>query len=337
MIPFRDFFHDWLYGQNGYYTQYQPIGKEGDFYTSVTASRYFGGSIAWYLNRRIQEGLLPPDTNVIEFGAHHGYLMTDIIQFLQILAPDLVDSLSFRVVEPFEPLQRMQEEHFESHLGPDHPIVQVDDVSLAQGEWAFVVANEIFDAFACDLIQDGRQAYIQDWTICWGKPEEEVAEMSQELGIRTGEIAWGYEQFAGRLARSFENVDFLTFDYGHLEPRQDLSVRIFKEHDVFSPLETDLSCYFQKTDITYDVTFSHLMEAFRKAGFARQFYTSQMEAMKELGLFQLVEMMQNRLSHSEYIQEVGKIKTLFHPSFLGERFKVLSMTSGRLSKGMAQA
>lgn len=329
MIPFRDFFHDWLYGQNGYYTQYQPIGKKGDFYTSVTSSRYFGGSIAWYLNRRIQEGLLPRDTCLVEFGAHHGYLMTDIIQFLQILAPDLIDSLSFQVVEPFEPLQRMQKEYFESQLGPDHPIiVQVDDVSVAQGEWAFVVANEIFDAFACDLIQDGRQAYVQDWTLRWDSPEEKVAEMSQELGIRIGEIGWGYEQFASRLAHSFQHVDFLTFDYGQLEPRQDFSVRIFREHDVYSPFEVDLSRHFKTSDITYDVNFSHLVRAFEQAGFRKRMFVSQMTAMREFGLFELVEMMHNHLSHSEYIQEMGKVKTLFHPSFLGERFKVLNVTLG---------
>jgi SAM-dependent MidA family methyltransferase len=328
MIPFRDFFHDWLYGQNGYYAQYRPIGKKGDFYTSVTASRYFGGSIAWYLNRRIQEGLLPRDTCIVEFGAHHGYLMTDIIQFLQILAPDIIDSLSFRVVEPFEPLQRMQKEYFESQLGPDHPIVQVDDVSLAQGEWAFVVANEIFDAFACDLIQDGRQAYIQDWTICWDKPEDKVAEMSQELGIRTGEIGWGYEQFAAHLAQSFAQAEFMTFDYGTLRPRQDLSLRIYHEHDVLSPFETDLSLFYQASDITYDVNFSHLIGAFGQAGFEQRMFASQMTALQELGLFQLMEVMHERLTHSEYLQETGKVKTLLHPSFLGQRFQVLDMTLG---------
>ena len=328
MIPFRDFFHQWLYGQNGYYTQYQPIGKTGDFYTSATASRYFGGSIAWYLNRRIQEGILPENTCVVEFGAHHGYLITDIIQFLRLLAPDLVDSLSFQVVEPFEPLQRMQKAHFESQLGPGHPVEQVDHVSKLNADWAFIVANEIFDAFACDLVQDGRQAYIQDWGLRWDSPEEEVAAKSCELDVRTGEIPWGYEQFAAQLAESFARAEFITFDYGTLHPRQDLSLRIYHEHDVLSPFQTDLSHYYQTSDITYDVNFSHLITAFNQAGFEQHMFASQMTALQELGLFQLMEVMHERLTHAEYIQETGKVKTLFHPSFLGERFKILDMTLG---------
>ncbi|MFP4428448.1 MAG: SAM-dependent methyltransferase [Desulfovermiculus sp.] len=328
MIPFREFFQDWLYGENGYYAQYQPIGKKGDFYTSVTASPYFGGSIAWHLIHQIQHGTLPEDIKIIEFGAHQGYLITDFIHFLHILAPHLLDTLSFTVVEHYESLRCRQDEHFRTQLGPDHPIVQVADISEAEGEWAFILANEIFDSFACDLIHNGRQAYVQDWTLHWARPEDKVAEVSQQLGIQRGEIGWGYEQFAGRLAQSFENVDFLTFDYGTLEPRQDFSVRIFREHEVYSPFEVDLARHYKTSDITYDVNFSHLLKAFQQAGFRKRMFVSQMTAMREFGLFQLVEIMQKHLSHSEYIQEMGKVKTLFHPSFLGERFKVLNVSLG---------
>lgn len=328
MMPFREFFQDWLYGEDGYYARYKPIGKKGDFYTSVTASPYFGGSIAWHLTHQIQHKILPENTQVIEFGAHQGFLMADIIQFLRILAPHLLDTLSFTVVEHYESLRCRQYEHFRTQLGHDQPIVQIADISEAEGEWAFIMANEIFDSFACDLIQDGRQAYIHDWTVHWERPEDKVAEVSQELGIRRGEIGWGYEQFAGSLARSFQNVDFLTFDYGHLEPRQDFSVRIFREHEVYSPFEVDLSRHFKTSDITYDVNFSHVLKAFQQAGFRKRMFVSQMTAMREFGLFQLVEMMQKHLSHSEYIQEMGKVKTLFHPSFLGERFKVMNVSLG---------
>ncbi|MDZ7760445.1 MAG: hypothetical protein U5L00_09340 [Desulfovermiculus sp.] len=85
------------------------------------------------------------------------------------------------------------------------------------------MANEIFDSFACDLIQDGQQAYIDEWTLRWERPEEKIADKGQELNVRTGEIGWGYEKFASQLAQSFQNVEFITFDYGTLEPRQDFS------------------------------------------------------------------------------------------------------------------
>ena len=35
MIKFSTYFNDWLYGQDGYYSNYKQIGKDGDFLTSV--------------------------------------------------------------------------------------------------------------------------------------------------------------------------------------------------------------------------------------------------------------------------------------------------------------
>lgn len=328
MIPFRNFFNDWLYGQNGYYTQDLDIGKKGDFYTSVTASRYFGGSIASYLIDRINSGSLPEDVMVVEVGAHHGYLTTDVIQFIGDLAPNLLDSLSFTIVEPFESLRQIQQQYFQKTLGNEQSIRQVENLSELKGESAFILANEIFDAFGCDLIQDGKQAFVEDYTLFWDKPEEELVQMSQELNIQKGEISRGYENFADKLSQSFQHAEFITFDYGDLEPRQDFSIRIYSQHEIFSPFEIDLSKHFKKSDITYDVNFSHLIEAFRKAGFNKKRFTTQMIAMKEFGLFQLLETLQKQLSYSEYLQEIGKVKTLIHPSFMGERFKMVNFTLG---------
>ena len=44
-IPFNQYFSNWLYGDNGYYSKYKNIGKNGDFYTSVSSSKFFGGAI----------------------------------------------------------------------------------------------------------------------------------------------------------------------------------------------------------------------------------------------------------------------------------------------------
>ena len=40
---------DWLYGDNGYYATYKNIGKSGDFYTSVSTRKIFGGSVAKHI------------------------------------------------------------------------------------------------------------------------------------------------------------------------------------------------------------------------------------------------------------------------------------------------
>ena len=56
--PFNQYFNEWLYGDNGYYSNYKVIGKHGDFYTSVSTSKFFGGSIGKRVVEIIEEGFL---------------------------------------------------------------------------------------------------------------------------------------------------------------------------------------------------------------------------------------------------------------------------------------
>ena len=93
MIKFNTYFNNWLYGDGGYYTDFKQIGKSGDFYTSVSSSKFFGGSIAKKLIKTIEDGFLSEDTTIVEIGAHHGYLIADIIQFIYTLKPELLKTL----------------------------------------------------------------------------------------------------------------------------------------------------------------------------------------------------------------------------------------------------
>ena len=92
MTKFSDYFEQWLYKEDGYYAKYKTIGKEGDFFTAVSTSKFFGGSIAKKLIQTIEEGFLPNDTTILEVGAHHGYLSADIIQFIYTADPSLLPS-----------------------------------------------------------------------------------------------------------------------------------------------------------------------------------------------------------------------------------------------------
>jgi len=108
-LYFSRYFHKWLYGKNGYYISYKEIGKEGDFFTAVSTSVFFGGSIAKRLIFTIENGWLPSDTTVVEIGAHKGYLLADIIQFIYTIKPELLKTLKFAIVERFESLQNTKE------------------------------------------------------------------------------------------------------------------------------------------------------------------------------------------------------------------------------------
>jgi SAM-dependent MidA family methyltransferase len=80
-MNFSEYMNEWLYGDNGYYTNFKTIGKAGDFYTAVSTSSFFGASIGNYFYKLIQQDSFKKEGWLIEIGAHKGYLICDIIQW----------------------------------------------------------------------------------------------------------------------------------------------------------------------------------------------------------------------------------------------------------------
>ncbi|MRJ02872.1 MAG: hypothetical protein GXO19_06375 [Epsilonproteobacteria bacterium] len=324
-MRFSQFMEGWLYGEGGYYSQFREIGKGGDFYTAVTASKLFGGSIARYIYRLIGEGLLSPQTSIVEIGAHRGYLLADIVQFLYTFDPSLIESLSFAIVEPFPALQREQRDYFSTSFGDAVELrhySSLDEVALEEG---FVVANELFDAFPCELVYKGKMGYVEDFQITFGPMDRRIGALADRFGIEKGEVALGYGEFASKLWRAFKRVRFLTFDYGDLVARNDFSIRIYSRHQVYPLFQEglDLKSLYGRSDMTYDLNFTHLIEAFEKEGFRKVAYRTQLAALVEFGITDLLQEIERRAGFDLYREEVGRAKILLHPSLMGERFKMV--------------
>ena len=330
-MRFSEFFSHWLYDEDGYYASYKEIGKSGDFYTAVSASKLFGGSIANYIFELIQQGRLSQDAYIVEIGAHRGYLLADIVQFLYTFDPKLIKSLKFAILEPFATLRQEQKRYFFESFGDAVELVHFENFKQMKINEAFVVANEIFDAFACELIYKGQMAYVKDYTIEWGMMDEWVAKKASELGVLKGEIAIGYESFAKQMANAIKKVRFVTFDYGDLEPRNDFSIRIYTKHKVY-PLfdeKVELEKFYKCSDITYDVNFTHLIQAFKEAGFEKAAYKTQLVALVDFGITKLLETIMQKAGFEAYKKEVDKAKILIHPSLMGERFKMVEFVKGQ--------
>jgi len=317
--------YDWLYGDKGYYTRYKEIGKEGDFYTSVSTSKFFGGSIAKHIISIIEEGFLPANTTICEIGAHKGYLLADIVQFIYTLRPELLESLSFITVERFDFLQEAQDRYFEESFGNVVKLSHVKSLSELNLDSAFFVANEIFDAFSCELIYKEKMGSLQDGKIVFEEENPWLSEMAKKYGKDKGEIALGYEEFALEMRDAAKTFEFMTYDYGEMQARGDFSIRVYKEHEVFPLFDDSLSLeeVFAVTDITYDVCFEHLKDAYSQAGIEMIEYKTQALALVDMGLLELLEMLKTNGSDEMYTHEIERAKQLILPDFLGERFKMM--------------
>lgn len=329
-MNFSTYFNDWLYGKDGYYTKYRTIGKDGDFYTSVSTSKFFGGAIGKKVIQTIEEGFVPNNTTLVEVGAHHGYLLADMIEFIHTLKPELLSTMTFAIVERFEPLQEQQKAYFKEAFGDAIKLIHYNDISEVKLNSAIIVANEIFDAFACELVyttQEGelQQAVVNEHTIRFEPCEDaSIQTICSTYGITKGEVALGFERFAQNVTKNIKTFEFITFDYGEKYPRNDFSTRIYHKHQVHPIFEEglDLKQLFGHSDITYDVNFMHLIDSFKSAGIKNVSYQTQLKALVEFGIIELLEMVKTYSGENAYLREVQKVKTLLQPTGMGDRFKV---------------
>ncbi|MBU0631871.1 SAM-dependent methyltransferase [bacterium] len=326
-MRFSEYMNEWLYGKDGYYTHYKQIGKEGDFYTAVSTSKFFGGTIAKHIISLIEEGFLERDAVICEIGAHHGYFLADVVEFIYTLYPELLESLQFVIIERFDALQEQQREYFHQSFGDVVSLTHYKSFSELTCKNAFFIANEIFDAFGCELLHDGKIASVHDGKIEFDTVDEIILQKAKKYHKDKGEIAVGYEEFAKEMVASAEKFEFVSFDYGEMQARPDFSLRIYKDHDVFPFFDEkiDRDALFKNSDITYDVTFEHVKDAYEEAGAKFVELRAQMTALVDMGILELLEMLRINVDEKIYEQELQKVKMLIMPNLLGERFKMIKI------------
>ena len=324
-MKFSEYMTQWLYGKDGYYASYKNIGKSGDFYTAVSTSKFFGGTIAKHIVSLVDDGFLAEDGVVCEIGAHHGYFLADVCEFLYTLRPKLLQSLHFVIIERFDDLQRQQREYFMDSFGDVVTLTHYKSLTQLKCKSAFFIANEIFDAFPCELFYKGDTARIENHSVEFDVKNEWVSDKAAKYFKDRGEIAIGYEEFAQEMAQSAESFEFMTFDYGEMQARPDFSLRIYAKHEVipFFDEKIQRETLFAKSDITYDVTFAHVKDAYEEAGVTFVELKTQMVALIDMGILELLEMLKEKVDEKIYKQELEKVKMLILPDFLGERFKMV--------------
>ena len=317
--------NEWLYGENGYYKTFKAIGKEGDFYTAVSTSSFFGASIANHFYKLMQDDAFKKDGWLIEVGAHKGYLLCDMIQWLYTLDSSLVKTLKFGIVERQPEVQKEQLKYIEERFGSDIQITHFNNIDEVEVEYAFVVANEIFDAFPCELIKDGEQAFVTDNVVDWKEADRALLDFASKHRQVKGEVAVGYEEFALDMAKGIKKCDFVSFDYGERFVRNDFSIRVYQKHKTFPLFDKELvlADAFQKADITYDVNFGHVIDAFEEAGFELDKYETQARALVRFGLIDILEQFAKQATQANYVREADKIKTLIAPTIMGDKFKMV--------------
>jgi len=311
-ISFRDYMEEVLYHPEfGYYTsQRNPIGREGDFYTSSDLDPVFGKLLAKNFGQMAQTlGVAREAFTVVELGAGRG-----------LLAREILDHHAF----PYRILERsaaMRERQRDNLRGLN--VEWIDELPARLTGCIF--SNEFFDALPVRRIvrRDGvlREIYVtaefteveQDLQ---SGPDLPIAE-GQLVDVSTDAVSW-----IRKIAASLDRGYHLAIDYG------------YQDREFYARPRGTLMCYWRhqvtedpyvhigEQDITAHVNFSDLIRAGTEAGLETESFTTQMDFLIRLGVLEELQALAPART-AEAIQRIMAIKKLVLPDGMGQRFKVL--------------
>ncbi|MSN97098.1 dihydrodipicolinate reductase [Campylobacter sp. FMV-PI01] len=324
MKRFSEFFESWLF--ENYYKNGVRIGKSGDFFTSVSVGSFFGICIA----KKILSLNLEKGTKIIEIGSNDGYLICDIIQGIFTFDKDRLNDFEFCVVEPFEVLRKIQKNKFYERFGNEINIKHYKSLDEISEESIFFISNEIFDCLKPEIINGDKMLFMENFQPKFDKILPEVLKLSKKYGVKKGEIPLGLNEFISKIYKSSKKFYFLTFDYGFENSCNDFTIRIFKNHNVYSFFEIDkMADFYGVSDITYSVNFGILRDEFLSfEGVKMDKFMKQNRAILEFGGSEILEMFLKFSDKNGYKNALMQFKRLVFE--LGEKFYMISFTKGYL-------
>ena len=331
-LAFSEIMQEWLYNPNtGYYTQ-NHVGKAGDFYTSVSVSKFFGGAISRYILRMLDEKRLTLPLHIVEIGSNNGDLIADIAEFLKAFSNVVFIQTSFCVIEPLVCLHTQQKATFQARITARfakqlHIYNNLQMLKDTQPNNVFFISNELFDSMPCDIFYNDKMLYFDGKNFTWEKPTSEICEFREKYDIKSAEIPLIWESFIQNLCNLPCKWIFLTFDYGDFLARE-MNIRMYMQHKVYNlyeELQNDrLAQFIGKSDITYDIDFSLLKKIFEDNSAKVLCNVTQSKFLIEsCEILDIFESFSAHFSTIQLSKQKASLQGLIAPNAMGERFKAL--------------
>lgn len=348
-VSFAWFMNTALYHPElGYYRQPErKPGRGGDFITSPELHPFFGNTLARQVAEAWDALDQPHHLIVREHGASSGGLAYDIMVALSDKAPDVLESLDYRLVDVNthrleEAVAAMAEVGFADHISVENP-------DTLHPEPGLVIANEVADALPVHrFVMRGssiREVLVEvdtegDFTDHEAEPDAERLAMLQahferhEISLPDGarfEFSPAVAEWGRGIAQSLTKGIAVVIDYGYE------ASRLYSGH----LLEGTVRGYWQHTatdnpylrvgeqDLTAHVDFSWLQHAAEEEGLRTLGLTTQSEYLTRLGLGDWLMDLQQQpdVQYDEYYLAQNATMRLIDPAGLG-RFRVMGFAQG---------
>jgi SAM-dependent MidA family methyltransferase len=327
-LPFAQVMELALYHpEHGYYgAGPRKIGRQGDFFTSVSVGPLFGKLLAM---RALQEWRAlgePEDFTIIEQGAHDGQLAEDV---LLALGPHPVRYL---IVEPNPKYRAAQA----GRLGDRVQWVE-SLAALGNGPGhGFFLCNELPDAFPVHLVRwnggrweelfvemDGTEAFrlIPGDCSCTDL-EAEVKHLPHDLGIgHTLEINLAMLDWIRDVARAAFSGTIFIADYGLdaeeflADSRATGTIRRYQQHQMDGQVLANLG----DCDLTTHINFTRLIEEAQRQGLIQREYDLQGRVLGRMA----TSWIQSLEGSPPDAATLRQFNSLTHPALMGRSFRCL--------------
>jgi len=320
----------------GYYVRNMPkIGWEGDYYTSPDLDSAFGQMIA----RQLVEmaAFVEGPFQVVEFGPGKGTMAAQILQTLEKEAPQVLERLSYLLVEKSPYHRELQQKALSRHQKCTGWLADHSQLAEFQG---VILSNEFVDALPVHRVtkRDGELREIMVGanehglyeTLCPITNQEildylELAQINLNEGqtaeVNLAALNW-FKEVTAKLSRGY----IITVDYGYesheldAPHRFDGTVLSYRRHRVVA----DPYLVPGEQDITAHVNFTALRRQGELLGLTTPRLTSQMKFLVSQGILEEIP----GWDEPQRETRLKAIKRLVMPEGLGETFKVLIQGKG---------
>jgi SAM-dependent MidA family methyltransferase len=340
-MTFQEFMELALYHPElGYYASGKyRVGKEGDYYTSPSATQAFGEVLAGFIVKAgsiaSAEGL-----RVVEAGGGRGLLAGDILDTIKRESPEIYEDTRYYLIEKSASCLKVAEEALGRHLSKVVFASSASEIESGAID-GVIISNELADALPFHRARFTDGALKEIYVTLHGGAFSEITDdpstrklieyfgdyditfcEGQEVEINLNAGGW-LAEVSNILRKGF----VLTIDYGYLAP------------ELFSPerMRGTYKCMYKHSinenpyvhigeqDITAHVDFSNLIRAGGPLGLSTVKYNTQGQFLIDWGILDIMTSETDMETVPGLLgsrKNIG-IKTLFLPGSMGNSFKIL--------------
>jgi SAM-dependent MidA family methyltransferase len=344
----------------GYYEKEEDtIGREGDYYTSVSVGRLFGELLAFQFAEWLAENQKSTvhgaeGVQVVEAGAHNGELARDILGWLQAWRAELFARLEYCIVEPSDRRREQQQRALREFADRVRWVKSLAELGGARqpspvacnspGVRRIIFANELLDALPVHRLGwEAKERVWFEWGVSlkggrfvWTRLSGQAAGVTGHAWLAsldpqlsallpdgfTVEVCPAAEEWWYAAASMLERGKLLTIDYGLTAEEFLTPARKGGTLRGYRHhrLSSDVLAHPGEEDITAHVNFTAIQAAGESAGLETEVFLTQSQFLTRVA----AQIWNGQGSFGEWTAEqTRQFQTLTHPEHLGRSFRVL--------------